>query len=52
MARLPRLSLPGIPQHIIQRGNNHQVCFFSDDDYAHCHLTSWVIYSITPVNGA
>ncbi len=33
MARLPRLSLPGIPQHIIQRGNNRQVCFFSDVDY-------------------
>lgn len=25
MARLPRLSLPGYPQHIIQRGNNRQV---------------------------
>jgi putative transposase len=24
MARLPRLSLPGYPQHIIQRGNNRQ----------------------------
>lgn len=22
MARLPRLDLPGIPQHIVQRGNN------------------------------
>ncbi len=34
MARLPRLCLPGIPQHIIQRGNNRQVCFGSDDDKA------------------
>jgi putative transposase len=33
MARLPRLSLPGIPQHIIQRGNNRQVCFFTAQDY-------------------
>jgi len=33
MARLPRLSLPGIPQHIIQRGNNRQACFFSEQDY-------------------
>ena len=32
MARLPRLCLPGIPQHIIQRGNNRQICFGSDDD--------------------
>lgn len=34
MARLPRLNLPDIPQHVIQRGNNRSVCFFSDDDYA------------------
>ena len=33
MARLPRLSLPGIPQHVIQRGNNRQVCFFTEQDY-------------------
>ncbi len=33
MARLPRLNVPDIPQHIIQRGNNRQVCFFSDSDY-------------------
>ncbi len=34
MARLPRLNLPGIPQHVIQRGNNHQPCFFSEQDYS------------------
>ena len=34
MARLPRLSVPGIPQHIIQRGNNRQVCFGSDQDFS------------------
>jgi REP element-mobilizing transposase RayT len=34
MARLPRLNLPDIPQHVIQRGNNRQPCFFSDQDYA------------------
>ena len=33
MSRLPRLNLPNIPQHIIQRGNNRQVCFFYEDDY-------------------
>jgi putative transposase len=26
--------LPGIPQHIIQRGNNRQVCFASEEDFA------------------
>ena len=33
MARLARLNLPGIPQHIVQRGNNRQVCFFTEQDY-------------------
>ena len=27
MARLPRLTLPGYPHHIIQRGNNRQTIF-------------------------
>ena len=34
MARLPRISPIGIPQHIIQRGNNRQVCFGSEQDMA------------------
>jgi len=34
MARLPRICTPGIPQHIIQRGNNRQVCFASDEDFS------------------
>ncbi len=33
MARLPRLSLPSIPQHAIQRGNNRQACFYTDEDF-------------------
>ncbi len=33
MPRRPRLVCPKIPLHIIQRGNNRQACFFSDDDY-------------------
>lgn len=33
MARLPRLDLPHIPQHVIQRGNNRQPCFVAEDDY-------------------
>ena len=32
MARLPRLCPSGIPQHIIQRGNNRQVCFADTSD--------------------
>ncbi len=34
MARLPRIAPVGIPLHVIQRGNNHQVCFTSDEDCA------------------
>lgn len=34
MARLPRLDLPHVPQHVIQRGNNRLPCFLADEDYA------------------
>jgi putative transposase len=33
MARLPRLTLPGFPHHVIQRGNNRQAIFLSTADY-------------------
>ena len=33
MPRRARLSLPGVPHHIIQRGNNRSACFYADDDY-------------------
>lgn len=33
MPRKPRFYLPGIPAHIIQRGNNRQPTFFSEEDY-------------------
>jgi len=32
MARRRRLSYAGIPQHLIQRGNNRQVCFADEQD--------------------
>lgn len=32
MARLPRLDLPGIAQHVVQRGNNRLPCFIDDED--------------------
>jgi putative transposase len=35
MARLPRLDLPGVPQHVVQRGNNRLPCFLDDDDRTH-----------------
>ncbi|NPC55854.1 transposase [Caenimonas soli] len=33
MARLPRLTVPGFPHHIIQRGNNRQAIFAANNDY-------------------
>ena len=33
MPRRARLSLGGIPWHVIQRGNNRSVCFFAEEDY-------------------
>lgn len=33
MARLPRLTLPGHPHHVIQRGNNRQPIFAATADY-------------------
>ena len=33
MARLPRLTLPGYPHHVIQRGNNRQPIFARTADY-------------------
>jgi putative transposase len=32
MARKPRFRIAGMPQHIIQRGNNRQACFLDDID--------------------
>lgn len=34
MPRRPRIRVPGIPLHIIQRGNNRQTCFHGVADYA------------------
>ena len=34
MPRRARLRLPGLPLHIIQRGNNRTACFYADEDYA------------------
>jgi putative transposase len=33
MPRRPRITLPRVPLHLIQRGTNRQACFFADEDY-------------------
>ena len=56
MPRPPRLDVPGLPVHVVQRGNNRQACFFEDDDYSfflyalreacrdrHCQLHAFVL---------
>jgi putative transposase len=34
MARQPRVVLPGVAMHIVQRGNNRMRCFSADEDFA------------------
>ncbi|MBT8438586.1 MAG: transposase [Gammaproteobacteria bacterium] len=34
MARKPRFTLAGVPQHVIQRGHNREPCFYAEHDYA------------------
>ncbi|GHF98000.1 transposase [Thalassotalea marina] len=33
MPRRARVTLPNVPHHVVQRGNNRQVCFFCNKDY-------------------
>lgn len=33
MPRQPRIDLPGIPQHVVQRGNDRRPCFFQSVDH-------------------
>ncbi len=33
MPRKPRMYMAGMPCHVIQRGNNREACFFSEQDY-------------------
>ncbi|WP_028581251.1 transposase [Desulfogranum japonicum] len=56
MARLARVSPARVPVHVIQRGNNRQVCFASEEDYVayigwlaeyakkyHVEIHAWVL---------
>jgi len=40
MPRLPRLDAQGVAQHVIQRGNNRQLCFGGEEDFA--AYASWL----------
>ncbi len=48
MARLVRVSPVDIPQHIIQRGNNRQVCFGNEVDMrAYLHWLKLIFQKIS-----
>jgi REP-associated tyrosine transposase len=34
MASLPRFTHAGLPQHVIQRGNNRSACFADEQDFS------------------
>lgn len=36
MPRAARLDLPGVAQHVVQRGIDRQPCFFCEADHWHC----------------
>lgn len=44
MARMPRVICPGLPHHVIQRGNNRSAIFYDDSDY-HAYL-NWLAESM------
>jgi putative transposase len=48
MARLPRLYLPGCAQHVIQRGNNREACFYAEADYK-AYLSFLKSTTLTPL---
>lgn len=45
MPRRARVLLPGVPIHLIQRGNNRSACFYADEDYRFYldHLTEQAV---------
>jgi putative transposase len=58
MARIARVVAPGVPHHVVQRGNRGQMTFFSEADYRdyksclsewcrHCRVEIWA-YCLMP----
>lgn len=53
MARLPRITVPGLPHHVTQRGNRRQEVFIEEGDYAlyrdllaqHCAANGVAVWS-------
>jgi putative transposase len=50
MPRRPRVHLPDVPLHIVQRGHNREPCFFAEDDYfSYLH---WLDEAVTATQSA
>jgi hypothetical protein len=45
MPRRPRLDLPNVTQHVVQRGNHRRPCFFTDVDYERHRSDLQKVYS-------
>ena len=45
MPRRARMYVPGIPYHIVQRGNNREACFFEQENYQF-YLELWQALSL------
>ena len=43
MPRKPHFQLTGIPQHIFQRGNNREPCFYAPEDNSRYLVTTGFI---------
>ncbi len=44
MPRKRRMYLPGIPAHVVQRGNNRGACFDADQDYRKIRIRANLSY--------
>ena len=44
MPRSKRMYFPGLPYHLVQRGNNREVCFVEPENYLY-YLQLWKEYS-------
>ena len=38
MPRRARMYIPGLPYHVVQRGNNREPCFIEPENYLFTHL--------------
>ena len=50
MPRRPRLFFPGVPCHLVSRGNNRDACFYKVQDYLfylECLYEAWEKYQVS-----